>query len=351
MKKLSCEMCGSVDLIKENGVFVCQFCGCKYSVEEAKKMMIDGNVDVSGSVVKVDTSDELKNLYELARRAKDDNNVECAYQFYSQIVVKDPSSWEAYFYTNYYQSVNCIIAEIGVAAVRISDCQETVFNLIKNYVDNPDEQRMAVNEVAERLIIISDVLYDAYRRYYSSIDLQIKSNYIQSYLDNCSAARDIAYNAGNYIIKVFGDTYGDIAAACWEFAVTKHNQLNFFFKNKRINAEIMKGYCDKIIKYNPSYQPPKINDRNSGCYIATAVYGSYDCPQVWTLRRFRDGTLAKTWYGKLFIKVYYAISPMFVKWFGHTNWFKNFWKRKLDRLVLNLNTKGVEDTPYEDNLM
>ena len=38
MKQLTCEMCGGVDLIKQDGVFVCQNCGMKYSVEEAKKM-------------------------------------------------------------------------------------------------------------------------------------------------------------------------------------------------------------------------------------------------------------------------------------------------------------------------
>ena len=46
MKALVCEMCGSNDLVKQEGVFVCQSCGCKYSVEEAKKLMIE----VSGSV-------------------------------------------------------------------------------------------------------------------------------------------------------------------------------------------------------------------------------------------------------------------------------------------------------------
>ena len=46
MKQLTCEMCGSTDLIKQDGVFVCQTCGCKYSVEEAKKMMIEGTVEV-----------------------------------------------------------------------------------------------------------------------------------------------------------------------------------------------------------------------------------------------------------------------------------------------------------------
>lgn len=84
------------------------------------------------------------------------------------------------------------------------------------------------------------------------------------------------------------------------------------------------------------------------CYIATAVYGSYDCPQVWTLRRFRDNTLASTWYGRAFIRTYYAISPALVKWFGHTTWFKNMWRDKLDKMVDALQKQGVESTPYQD---
>lgn len=47
MKKLTCEMCGSTDLIKKDGVFVCQFCDCKYSVEEAKKIMFEGAVEIT----------------------------------------------------------------------------------------------------------------------------------------------------------------------------------------------------------------------------------------------------------------------------------------------------------------
>ena len=38
MKQMVCEMCGGTDLIKQDGVFVCQTCGTKYSIEEAKKM-------------------------------------------------------------------------------------------------------------------------------------------------------------------------------------------------------------------------------------------------------------------------------------------------------------------------
>lgn len=87
---------------------------------------------------------------------------------------------------------------------------------------------------------------------------------------------------------------------------------------------------------------------SGGCYVATAVYGSYDCPEVWTLRRYRDDNLANTFKGRLFIKLYYAISPTLVKYFGNTNWFKKMWKAPLDRMVAHLQSEGVEATPYND---
>lgn len=87
---------------------------------------------------------------------------------------------------------------------------------------------------------------------------------------------------------------------------------------------------------------------SGGCYVATAVYGSYDCPQVWTLRRFRDETLAKTRCGRLFIRVYYAISPTLVKCFGHSKWFQAFWRVKLDKMVTGLQNKGYASSPYDD---
>ena len=91
-----------------------------------------------------------------------------------------------------------------------------------------------------------------------------------------------------------------------------------------------------------------VQKKKGGCYVATCVYGSYDCPQVWTLRRYRDNTLATTWYGRLFIRIYYAVSPVLVNWFGNTNWFKRLWKGILDRMIAKLQSDGVEHTSYED---
>ncbi len=349
MKALVCEMCNSHDIVKQNGMYVCQHCGTKYSVEEAKKMMVEGTVDVSGSTIKVDTSGELKNLYELARRAKADNNSENAQKYYEQIITKDPSSWEANFYTVYYQSMNCKIGEIGVAAARVMNCEDTVFNLIKNNVLDADEQRIAVDEVAARLISISNMLFNAYKNHYDGIDAQIQNRFVQEYANNCSLCREVAYAGGNNIISIFGDKYADIAVECWKLGVRQHNILNGVFTDKQGNATVINSYNEKIKKYDSTYQAPQTNmTQDGGCYVATAVYGSYDCPQVWTLRRFRDYTLAESWYGRAFIRTYYAISPTLVKWFGKTEWFKKMWQGKLDRLVAKLQSEGVESTPYED---
>ncbi len=51
----------------------------------------------------------------------------------------------------------------------------------------------------------------------------------------------------------------------------------------------------------------------SGCYIATAVYGSYSCDEVYALRRFRDEVLYKSAAGRLFIRIYYKVSPTLAK--------------------------------------
>ncbi len=65
-------------------------------------------------------------------------------------------------------------------------------------------------------------------------------------------------------------------------------------------------------------------------------------------RRFRDETLAATWYGRAFIRCYYAVSPTLVRLFGGQRWFRAIWKPRLDGMVRRLNGQGVADTPYQD---
>ena len=93
-----------------------------------------------------------------------------------------------------------------------------------------------------------------------------------------------------------------------------------------------------------------VQKRKKGCYVATCVYGSYDCPEVRTLRRYRDYKLSETWYGRIFIKIYYTISPTIIEWFGDTKIFNRFWKKKLNKIVKILNNQGFENTEYNDKI-
>ena len=94
----------------------------------------------------------------------------------------------------------------------------------------------------------------------------------------------------------------------------------------------------------------KSNQTSSeGCYIATCVYNSYDCPEVWTLRRFRDKKLASSVFGRLFIKWYYAVSPIIVRHVGKKRAFINSGKWVLDKIIKILNKSGFESSPYKDS--
>ena len=96
MKPLTCEMCGSTNILKQDGVFVCQSCGTKYSVEEAKKMMVEGVVNIEGKV-KIDQSDKVPNLLSLAQNAIDSLNVDEAESYVKRILEIDCDNAQAWF--------------------------------------------------------------------------------------------------------------------------------------------------------------------------------------------------------------------------------------------------------------
>ena len=154
------------------------------------------------------------------------------------------------------------------------------------------------------------------------------------------------FETGDAIERLFYDNelLCENAKDCWKLA------FSCYENTVMIAPTGMSEHLEKIRKYEPNYTPKKhvITSGSGGCFIATSVYGSYDCPEVWTLRRFRDNTLAKTIPGRLFIKFYYAVSPTVVKYIGDTKVFKNFFKPRLDKLVSKLQEEGVESSYYID---
>ena len=152
------------------------------------------------------------------------------------------------------------------------------------------------------------------------------------------------FNLGLCYHNGWGTAKDDSQALSWWRQAAAEGDADAQTNAQILEQEMRDGNNNKIHQASQ----PSTPQNSGGCYIATAVYGSYDCPEVWTLRRYRDYTLAETWYGRVFIKLYYTVSPTLVKWFGQTFWFKRLWKGKLDRMVDRLQSTGVESTPYND---
>ena len=88
---------------------------------------------------------------------------------------------------------------------------------------------------------------------------------------------------------------------------------------------------------NAGKVPKKV--KTGGCYIATCIYGSYDSPELLTLRYYRDSRLSNSSFGRLFIRIYYVISPGIVELFGRKKWFHALFKPVLNRIVHRLKNK------------
>ncbi len=147
MKQLTCEMCGSTDLMKQDGMFVCQSCGCKYSVEEARKMMVEGTVDIKGTV-QVDNSAFVKKYLENARRAKEKEDWEETEKYYNMVEQNDPNNIEAIFYSAY-----------GKAKATLVDGdiykRQAAFKVLQNCISIIDDKFDVSREEENKTAIIS----------------------------------------------------------------------------------------------------------------------------------------------------------------------------------------------------
>ncbi len=97
MTKIQCELCGSTDIMKKEGFFVCQHCGCKYSLEEARKMMIEGKVDVSGSTVNVVAQKEISGFLNLAKDALIKSEISNCEEMSDKAIQLDPDIPDGWF--------------------------------------------------------------------------------------------------------------------------------------------------------------------------------------------------------------------------------------------------------------
>lgn len=150
MKQLVCEMCGSKDLVKQDGLFVCQSCGIKYSVEEARKMMIEGTVEVTGTV-KIDSSASINNYLDMAKNAYGSNNNSEAEAYANRVLELAPTNYQAWLVKGKAAGWQSTLAN-----PRFPECISAFTNALKY---SPEEEKNhIVEDVKDEIINISCAL-------------------------------------------------------------------------------------------------------------------------------------------------------------------------------------------------
>jgi len=181
-----------------------------------------------------------------------------------------------------------------------------------------------------------------------SIDIHRDDSFpeLSKYIDRVSAMCISMYYFGGQVEELFASSNfaAKLAVDIWKTGILWHINIVKFPLAKKASKKLIAECASKIQNYE-LYLVPRAD---GSCYVATAVYGSYDCPQVWTLRRYRDNSMATTWDGRAFVRLYYLISPIVLRVFGRLAWFNCILKKTLDSIVKRLNYKGVPDTPYCD---
>ena len=101
MQKMQCELCDSIDIVKEDtGLYRCQHCGCQYTQEQARAM-------ISGVVELVKGTAELERQMQNAETQMKLGEIDKAMRIYQQLSEEYPHEYRVWW-----AMVLCIEAEI-----------------------------------------------------------------------------------------------------------------------------------------------------------------------------------------------------------------------------------------------
>jgi len=277
-------------------------------------------------------------------RAEGHSEIECfdyAFHDVEEAIAINPNEAEAYvlrgmlhFKAN--EDINKALADFN-KTIELDPCMARAYTNRSLMYLRMNELHKVISDCNKAIELLPDAFEPYNNRGMAYIGLEEHAKALQDYNKVIELAPDtaVAYFQRGALNSGFGNTQ----EAFRDFV--KFLELDPNHKHAQL-AE------DAIKDLRSGKNPMTGKSTKGGCYVATCVYGSYDCPEVWTLRRFRDDKLSKLLFGKLFIRIYYSVSPKIVELFGNEKWFNQICKSIIDKFVIALRNNGVEDNPYFD---
>ncbi|HBF4443252.1 TPA: tetratricopeptide repeat protein [Clostridioides difficile] len=332
--KVKCSNCNEIIKVDDSKeTCFCVNCGNKITLK---------NIDLA---IQMNNTDNIENILKLAQTAYEAGNMNEAYDYYCRLLEHNPDDYKALFFK-------------GICAIKGSDLSDMRKNEALSYIDKSwkllnensvDESKIkkhkyrivrGLQEVSEDIFYSASNFYsknwecvDAAEFYWGNlIECMDILFYDIEFLENYCDLKD------NKTLTFYLNLLNLVISCCIEISKDRENACLDNDTKDRIEI-IYNKTVKKIKEYDKYYKEPEINMTRQvgGCYIATAVYGSYDAPEVLVLRYFRDNTLRKSFLGRIFIKVYYALSPPIAKWLKNADRLNNLVRNILDKIVSKLN--------------
>lgn len=246
MNELMCEMCGSNMVTRECGFYVCQACGTKFPAK-------DSHGETQNSPAGESSSD-LDNLYELARRARDSGDAEFGHRYYSEILIKAPYDWEAQFYAGYFRAFLYDFLD-GNAIDEFYSSTASAVSIVEG-IDDVEEKNDAINLFTDETFGLVDSFYEPY---YEQMEYETPDGeYYEWYVNTLLELTYLLNNFGDLIENVTDDSYS-CAVDAWIYSIDLHTplykQIGFFDMGE--HDKYIDSYVEKIHQYNSEYEKPR----------------------------------------------------------------------------------------------
>jgi hypothetical protein len=282
--------------------------------------------------------------YDLARNKTAEALLQCSIAYFNHFIDTDRDPGQDSLYL--IDKARLSLKPTGKVAQRIDDNYDT----IKAWVDDTPE-RLRLKKLDPHLNSLYEVLDDLESLDQSSSvaqNVSIAKSKLAIIAQEIGYGEELYTNLCDALAVRAVNTLVDIANNLQDRVVSKSMTLDQLLSQLEVQDRVFGSLLtldlgDRAQQYTSNSkrglqqligQIKQAKSSNSGgCYIATMAYGDYDHPQVMKLRRFRDDVLSESAFGRMFIKVYYALSPRFVRILRNSKGVNTLIRKLLDKWI------------------
>lgn len=193
---------------------------------------------------------------------------------------------------NFEEGISILKECLHIPDLRIKDRMMTHYNLgffySKGLLKDPNVTKKLTQEEINECATNYSFAKHLYSRFIDDVE---NKQELKQFRDGAGWALDHCVFKLNASVKYFSGKWGPSGSNCEDFRAFEDYPQDYYVEIKQPTT------------------PSNSKTSKSGCFIATAVYGSYHLHQVLILREFRDSTLSNSSLGCFLIQIYYKVSP------------------------------------------